>query len=77
MWGLGADFADERTACRTLPAFWGLGLSLDAALFRAARAIRGLVRPGRAAPVKAVRAAVFILSGIARLVTLRRLTRAG
>jgi hypothetical protein len=77
MWGIGADFADERAPGRTLPAFWGLGLSLEAVLFRAARAIRRLKRPGRVAPVMAVRAAVFILSGIARLVTLRRLTRAG
>ncbi|MFP5222324.1 MAG: hypothetical protein ACLGSA_08550 [Acidobacteriota bacterium] len=63
-------------ALARLPAFFGLGLSLDSALFRAVRLLRGLTRPRADAP-RLVAPEPARPWGIGLLVTLRRLPRAG
>lgn len=59
-----------------IPAFCGLGLSVDAALFRAARLMPGLARVGLTAPRPSASDPVRPW-GFGLLLTLGRQTRAG
>jgi len=76
MWEKGDDTFTGAAALARLPAFFGLGLSLDSALFRAVRLLRGLTRPRADAP-RLVAPEPARPWGIGLLVTLRRLPRAG
>lgn len=76
MWEIGDDTITGSAALARLPAFFGLGLSLDSALFRAVRLLRGLTRPRTDAP-RLVAPEPARPWGIGLLVTLRRLPRAG
>lgn len=76
MWEIGDDTINGTAALTRLPAFFGLGLCLDSALFHAARLLRGLTRPRFNAP-RLVAPEPARPWGIGLLVTLRRLPRAG
>jgi len=76
MWEKGDGIITGTTDLARLPAFFGLGLCLDSALFRAVRLLRGLNRPSTEAP-RLVAPEPARPWGIGLLVTLRRLPRAG